>query len=156
MKKKLRVILFITFLIPGVLSAKAQSDTTKILKTYRVGIFAPLYLDSVFTGTTYRYGKNFPKFAVPGLDFVQGAQIALDSLPMLYGNIDATIYDSKSYVQDIPSLIRNRELDSLDLIIGSVKEDEFSQLAGFAKQKKYSVYFCHTSHLPRLPLLTLQ
>jgi hypothetical protein len=144
MKKKLRVILFITFLIPGFLSAKAQSDTTKILKTYRVAIFAPLYLDSVFTGTTYRYGKKFPKFAVPGLDFVQGAQIALDSLPMLYGNIDATIYDSKSYVQDIPSLIRNKALDSLDLIIGSVKEDEFSQLAGFAKQK--NIPFISATH----------
>src|SRR6188474_1779905 len=86
MRKKLQVILFITFLIPGFLSAKAQSDTNKILKTFRVGIFAPLYLDSVFTGTTYRYGKKFPKFAAAGLDFVQGAQIALDSLPMLYGN----------------------------------------------------------------------
>jgi hypothetical protein len=144
MKKKLKVVLFITFLIPGFLCAKAQTDTIKTLKTYRVAIFAPLYLDSVFTGTTYRYGKKFPKFAAAGLDFVQGAQIALDSLPMLYGNIDATIYDSKSYVQDIPSLIRNRALDSLDLIIGSVKEDEFSQLAGFAKQK--NIPFISATH----------
>jgi ABC-type branched-subunit amino acid transport system substrate-binding protein len=144
MKKKLKVVLFITFLIPGFLCAKAQTDTIKTLKTYRVAIFAPLYLDSVFTGTTYRYGKKFPKFAAAGLDFVQGAQIALDSLPMLYGNIDATIYDSKSYVQDIPSLIRNKALDSLDLIIGSVKEDEFSQLAGFAQQK--NIPFISATH----------
>jgi hypothetical protein len=144
MKKHLKVILFIGFLFPAFLSATAQTDSSKILKTYRVGIFAPLYLDSVFTGTSYRYGKNFPKFAVPGLDFVQGAQIALDSLPMLYGNIDASIYDSKSYVQNIPSLIRNKELDSLDLIIGSVKEDEFSQLANFAKQK--NIPFISATH----------
>ncbi len=138
------MILFALCLFPAFLSATAQTDTNKILSTYRVGIFAPLYLDSVFTGNTYRYGKNFPKFAVPGLDFVQGAQIALDSLPMLYGNIDARIYDSKSYVQDIPSLIRNKELDSLDLIIGSVKEDEFSQLANFAKQK--NIPFISATH----------
>jgi hypothetical protein len=144
MKKHVKVILFLCFLFPAFLSATAQNDSTKILKTYRVGIFAPLYLDSVFTGTSYRYGKHFPKFAVPGLDFVQGAQIALDSLPMLYGNIDASIYDSKSYVQNIPSLIRNKELDSLDLIIGSVKEDEFSQLANFAKQK--NIPFISATH----------
>ncbi len=144
MKPKLKFILFIGFLFPAFLSATAQPDSLKILKTYRVGIFAPLYLDSVFTGTSYRYSKNFPKFAVPGLDFVQGAQIALDSLPMLYGNIDASIYDSKSYVQDIAALIRNRQLDSLDLIIGSVKDDEFTQLANFAKQK--SIPFISATH----------
>ncbi len=144
MKKKLKAVLFIILLIPAFLAASAQTDTGRILKTYRVGIFAPLYLDSVFTGNSYRYGKNFPKFAVPGLDFVQGAQIALDSLPMLYGNIDAIIYDSKSSVQDVPSLIRNKELDSLDLIIGSVKEEEFTQLASFAKQK--NIPFISATH----------
>ena len=135
MKKKWNIILFIIFLMPAGSHAFAQTDSSKILKTYRVGIFAPLYLDSVFTGSSYRYGKNFPKFAVPGLDFVQGAQIALDSMPMLYANIDATIYDSKATVRTITSLISHNELDSLDLIIGSVKDQEYFQLANFAKQK---------------------
>jgi hypothetical protein len=35
----------------------------------------------------------------------------------------------------IPTLIQNKELDSLDLIIGSVKDQEYLQLAQFAKQK---------------------
>jgi hypothetical protein len=117
--------------------ATAQVDIipNNKLKTYRVGIFAPLYLDSVFNEKGYRYGKNFPKFAVQGLDFVQGAQIALDSLPMLYSNIDARIFDSKSTLKPIDSLILHHELDSIDLIIGSVKDQEYYQLAGFAKQK---------------------
>lgn len=105
------------------------------LKTYRVGIFAPLYLDSVFNESGYRYGKGFPKFAVQGLDFVQGAQIALDSLPMLFSNIDARVFDSKSASKPVPFLIENKELDSIDLIIGSVKDQEYFQLANFAKQK---------------------
>ena len=105
------------------------------LKTYRVGIFAPLYLDSVFDGKSYKYGKNFPRFTQQGLDFVQGAEIALDSMPMLNANIITTVYDSKAEEQTIPVLADGNALDTLDLIIGSVKDAEFLQLAAFAKKK---------------------
>lgn len=137
MKLRLQTFLLLCFFFLAGLSATAQTDSTINLKTYRVGIFAPLYLDSVFSTSngSYRYGKNFPKFALQGLEFVQGAQIALDSLPMLYGNIDARIYDSKSLSAPVPTLIQNKILDSTDLIIGSVKDQEYFQLAAFAKQK---------------------
>jgi hypothetical protein len=105
------------------------------LKTYRVGIFSPLFLDSVFSDNGYKYGKNFPKFTQQGLDFVQGAQIALDSMPLPNGNIRASIYDSKAAEQTVSWLIENHKLDSLDLVIGAVKDAEFLQLAAFAKKK---------------------
>ena len=105
------------------------------LKTYRIGIFSALYLDSVFTNNEYNYGKKFPKFTQQGLDFVQGAEIALDSLPLPNGNVIATVFDSKASLNNIPWLINNRKLDSLDLIIGSVKDIDFLDLAKFAKQK---------------------
>jgi hypothetical protein len=105
------------------------------LKTYRVGIFSPLFLDSVFSDNGYKYGKNFPKFTQQGLDFVQGAQIALDSMPLPNGNIRATIYDSKAEEQTVSWLIENHKLDSLDLVIGAVKDAEFVELAAFAKKK---------------------
>lgn len=136
MQKRVRFIFIALVLMTG--WAKAQTSpaaTGNHLKTYRVGIFAPLYLDSVFNETGYRYGKNFPKFALQGLDFVQGAQIALDSLPMLFSNIDARIFDSKSMTKPVNSLIQNKELDSIDLIIGAVKDQEYFQLAGYAKQR---------------------
>jgi hypothetical protein len=101
-----------------------------------VGIFAPLYLDSAFSGDYYQYGKRFPRFVVQGLDFVQGAQIALDSMPLPNGHIDARIFDSKSTTEDIPALIEAKKLDSLDLIIGSVKDEEYIQLAAFAAKNK--------------------
>lgn len=113
----------------------AQGNRSASLKTYKVGIFAALYLDSVFTGNSYRYSRNFPRFILQGLDFVQGAQIALDSLPLPNGNINASIYDSKSATENIDSLIRNKKLDSLDLIIGSVKDEDYLKLADFALQK---------------------
>ena len=118
----------------GMLSAFAQQGTA-VLKTYRVGIFAPVYLDSVFEGNSYSYGKNFPRFTQQGLDFVQGAEIALDSMQLTNGNIQAGIFDSKAGEQNIPWLINNHKLDSMDLLIGAVKDTEFLKLAAFAKQK---------------------
>ena len=113
----------------------AQPSKTAAYKTYNVGIFAPLYLDSVFTDGEYNYGKNFPKFAVQALDFVQGAEIALDSMPLYNGNINAIIYDTKSFTQPVSSLISSKNLDSLDLIIGNIKDEDYQHLAGFAQQK---------------------
>lgn len=128
-----KITFFTSFLFVGINCLFAQN--TKPLKTYRVGIFSPLYLDSVFTDNNYTYGKKFPKFSQQGLDFVQGAQIALDSMPLPNGNIIANFFDSKAAVTTISWLINNNKLDSMDLLIGAVKDAEFLQLANFAKQK---------------------
>jgi hypothetical protein len=142
-KKTCRILLAFLLLGPWA-GAKAQPDSSAPIATYRVGIFAALYLDSVFTGTAYRYGKTFPKFALQGLDFVQGAQIALDSMKVPNANIDVKIYDSKSYTQGINTLINNKSLDSLHIIIGSVKDQDYFQLANFARQK--NIPFISATH----------
>ena len=117
------------------LKVHAQTDSSKNLPTYRVAIFAPLYLDSVFSNTTFKYKQGVPKFIVPAVEFVQGAQIALDSMKLGKENIEASIYDSKSYTKNIAYLINAKKLDNIDLIIGSVKDADFKQLADFALAK---------------------
>lgn len=104
-------------------------------KTYRVAIFAPLYLDSVFNGNVLRSQNSIPAFTIGGTDFVQGAELALDTLTTNGKHVEAFIYDSKSAKEPIISLIKNRKLDNTDLIIGSVKEPEYSLLARFAGQR---------------------
>ena len=119
-----------------ILTAEAQKDSIPVLKIYRVGIFAPLYLDTIFTSTgTIRFNDAIPKFMTPGLEFVHGAQIALDSMKAGKENVEAFIYDTKSYTESIVQLISNKKLDNLDIIIGSVKDIEFKQLAEFAHSK---------------------
>lgn len=118
------------------LSSFAQVTSSPIFNTYKVGIFAPLYLDSVFNEDEFKYPKNFPRFVVQGLDFVQGAQIALDSMPPLTANLDARFFDSKSTSQDISTLIKDKKLDSLDFIIGSVRDEDYRALANYAAEKK--------------------
>jgi hypothetical protein len=126
---------FIFFTIIALNDTNAQGVFNS--KIYHVGIFAPLYLDSVFaTDGNFLYKQGIPKFISPGVDFVQGAEIALDSMDMNDVMVAASIYDSKSYSEPVSYLIKNKKLDSLDLIIGSVKDAEYKELAAFALQKK--------------------
>jgi ABC-type branched-subunit amino acid transport system substrate-binding protein len=113
----------------------AQTDSIEKPPVYKIGIFAPLYLDSVFTKNTFRYKQSVPRLIMPAVDFVQGALIALDSLQAGDDYIEASIYDTKSFTEKVPDLIRRKKLDSLQLIIGSVKDEEYLQLADFALQK---------------------
>jgi hypothetical protein len=127
-------MLLFFLLITG--AVHAQDSGKLSAKTFHIGIFAPLYLDSVFnTAGNFKYTQDIPKFIIPGVDFVQGAEIALDSMSLNGQNVSATFYDTKSKTKPISTLIKSKSLDTLDLIIGSVKDIEFKQLAAFALQK---------------------
>lgn len=128
MKKTFLGFLMILF-ISGHQNVFAQSTFQKV---YKVGVFAPLYLDSAFTNSQLRNDKTLPKFIMPAVEFVQGAHIAFDTLSLSDQHVEAFIYDTKSYSQPLSWLVQNRVLDSLDLIIGSVKDVDFKQLADFS------------------------
>ena len=105
-------------------------------KTYRVAIFAPLYLDSAFNGSALRSENSIPNFSIAGLDFIQGTQLALDTLNLEGRHVDAFFYDSKSLKQPVSWLIKNGRLNNTDLIIGSVKGREYNELAKFAATQR--------------------
>jgi len=126
----------VLFVFIGQENSSAQTTHNAINKTYRVAVFAPLYLDSTFDGSKLKSETSIPNFTVAGLDFIQGAQIAFDTLNLKDKHVEGFIYDSKSAVEPISSLIKNGRLNDIDLIIGSVKEPEYSALARFAFQRK--------------------
>ncbi len=136
MNKKFIVGLFLMFAFLSSGNLYAQNEVLNKPTVYKIGIFSPLYLDSVFTKNTFRYKQNVPRFIMPAVDFVQGALIALDSLQAGENYFDATVYDSKSFTESVADLIQNKKLDSLHLIIGNVKDEEYHQLANFAQQRK--------------------
>jgi hypothetical protein len=107
-----------------------EKDTTG--KTFRVGVFAPVYLDSAFNGSTYKYGKNFPRFTFAGLEFMQGAQIALDSLSFNGATIEATFFDTQS--NDFSNQFNSETFGPFDLLIGSVREMDYNLLAALARK----------------------
>jgi hypothetical protein len=113
----------------------AQGSISPLVKTYRIAVFSPMYLDSVFGNNMPNLDNSIPKFILPAIEFTQGARIALDTLSLNGKHAEAYIYDSKSYTQPISWLIKYKKLDSIDLIIGSVKDPDYHELAAFALQK---------------------
>ena len=116
--------------------ANAQSHDNSTIKKHKIAVFSPLYLDSAFDGNMYKYGKNFPRFTLPGIGFVQGVTTALDSFPIPNCQIETFFYDSKSDSISVQHLIENNNLDDIEMIIAAVKDKELVLLSEFAFNKK--------------------
>lgn len=129
----MKKIILLPLLVSQILINYSQAQTATS-KVYRVAVFAPLYLDSIFSNNQLRDNKSIPKYIMPSVEFVQGLQIALDSLDINSHQVSAFIYDTRSIHDNIPSLLQTHQLDSLDLIIGSVKDKDYKQLADIAQK----------------------
>lgn len=128
MKKLLTLILFAFALTTA---AYAQSARHKI------ALFAPLYLDSAFdAGGGYRYDKSFPKYIIPGLEFYQGAQAALDSLNKAGAPLEVFVYDSRARRTPMAQTLNSPELKDVEMIIGHASSADVRLLADAAQKKK--------------------
>lgn len=107
--------------------------------SYNIAVFAPLYLDSVFAASLDIPGRTMPRYVLPGLEFYEGVQLALDSLERQGIRLNVQVFDNKSRQNDVPTLIRNRQLDATDLIIGAVSTPELKPLSDFARDKQINL-----------------
>lgn len=127
--------IFLFTLLALIISIGTKAQTDKPLN-YKVGLFVPLYLDSAFDELQqYRYGKGFPRQSIPGLEFYEGAEFALDSLNRENINLEMHVFDIRSAGGNISNVITSPLMDSLNLIIGQVSGNEYLQLAAIAKEK---------------------
>jgi hypothetical protein len=136
MKRKFLLLpAFIFFLF----SAHAQ-DSAIIIK-HKIAIFAPLYLDSAFDHSAeYRYAKNvFPKFINPGLEFYEGAQLALDSLSKEGNELEVFIYDTRSSKESLEDQLNKPELKDAELIIAYCAGNEVWAFADAGLKKNIPV-----------------
>ncbi|WP_132055912.1 ABC transporter substrate-binding protein [Pseudocnuella soli] len=124
------------YLIAGLLLLAHTSGLAQNMKRHKIALFAPLYLDSVFNGANYRYGKEFPKFLNPGLEFYQGAQMALDSLQKMGAPLEVFVYDTRSKRSGVSDIISNPAMNDVELIIANASNAEVRQLAEAALRKK--------------------
>jgi hypothetical protein len=97
----------------------------------KIAIFAPIYLDSAFDSMeNYRYAKNqFPEFILPGLEFYEGAQLALDSLAKEGAKLEVFIYDTRSSSKSLAEQLDNPELDGVSVIIAHCASNEVRYFA---------------------------
>ena len=112
----------------------------KVLK-HKIAIFTPLYLDSAFDNDDeYRYSKNvFPKFINPGLEFYEGAQLALDSLNKEKAPLEIFVYDTKSAKSSIQQQLNKAVMDGIELIITNCSSTELKTFADAGLKKNIPI-----------------
>jgi ABC-type branched-subunit amino acid transport system substrate-binding protein len=138
-----RLFLFALALFTMSISALSQIDSlaapAPVDTTYRhkIAIFAPLYIDSAFDARNeYRYAKNvFPKFINPGLEFYEGAQLALDSLDKEGAPLEVFVFDTRSSKENLEQQLAKPELADIELLIAHCSGNEVRFFAEFARQK---------------------
>ncbi len=142
-KMKLPFIIFLLSLISTKPFAQADSvhpfaDTANPLK---IALLVPLYIDSAFNGFNYKLpNNNMPKYMVPGLDFYNGAMLAVDSLQKEGANIDVYVYDTKAKGKPIDALTEEMGTINFSLIIASFSNlPEQKAVAAFAFSKNIPV-----------------
>ena len=133
MKKKIFLLLTIVLFMNRAY-VTAQTDTGST--SHRIAIFVPLYLDSAFDAAgNYRFDKNFPKFLNQGLEFYEGAQMALDSLQKTGAKLDVHIYDTHSKSNAVAQVLQEEDFKKTELIIGHVTAGDLRLLAAEARSK---------------------
>lgn len=121
--RKLFGNILILLLLSGSVRAQPEHDT--VARKFRIAIFSPLFLDSAFAGEEYRYPKTvFPKFLNPGLEFYEGAQLALDSLNRERAPLEVFIYDTRSSTQSLEHQFSEAERNGVQLIIANCSNSE--------------------------------
>ena len=127
MKKTL--LLFIALL--GMALANGQGK-----KNIRIGLFTSLYLDSAFDQSgQYKLQNSFPRMAISGLEFYEGAVMAIDSINQAGPKVSMEVFDIQSKTGSIAYLLNNKKIDSLDIIIAQTGGSDYLELAQIAKEK---------------------
>ncbi len=137
MKKLAYIAAIITVFFAGQFKGFAQEEMMR----HKVAILAPLYLDSAFNEAgKYRFAATaFPKYINPGLEFYEGAQLALDSLKKEKVPVEVFVYDTKSSAESFTEILNKPELADVGLIIAHCNTAEAKQLAELALKKNIPV-----------------
>jgi len=107
--------------------ASRSNDSSAVVK---IAVFAPVYIDSAFSGNVYKVTDNvsLPKNILPGLEFYNGVMLAIDSLQKELANIEVLFFDTKSIEEPLSKVLRNPVWDSVSLIIASFNNRQETKL----------------------------
>jgi len=132
---------FLPVLLGVLFGMSVSAQTVPGGNRHKVAVFAPLYLDSAYTADAqYKHGNSFPRYIIPGLEFYQGVQLALDSMQMEGIPLEVFVYDTKSKTKSLSSILA--DLPPVELIIGAVGADELPLIANKGLQQKIPVISC--------------
>jgi len=133
--KKYILSSFIIFSLLYFSNSFAQDSV--IVERQKIAIFAPLYLDSAFDANNeYKHGINFPRYISPGLEFYEGAQLALDSLAKENLQLEVYVYDTRSVDRTLQEQFAELEENEVRMIIAYTSVNEIQQFAYAAQKMK--------------------
>jgi ABC-type branched-subunit amino acid transport system substrate-binding protein len=126
------------FIVSLLIILSATKAWAQISNPLKVAVFAPVYLDTAFNGNNYLLGNNnLPKVVLPGLDFYNGIQLAIDSLNAEGQSLTVLFFDSKSNTQSVQEILQSNEMQDVAMIIASFNNrSDIKTLADFALQKQ--------------------
>ncbi|MCC7401282.1 MAG: amino acid ABC transporter substrate-binding protein [Chitinophagaceae bacterium] len=126
------VFLFVTLIHSGISYAQ---DSSTVFKA-KIAIFAPLYLDSAYDATgNYKFGSSLPRTIIPGLEFYEGVQLALDSLAGEKAPLDIFVFDTRASGKTLKQQLEEARSDSVQLIIAYVSTVTELQHMAFSSQE---------------------
>ena len=117
-------------------------DSIVLKDTYQVALMLPLYLDHNDIIEKERGAEEPPKVypkSVIGLEFYQGAMLALDSLESQGHKIVATIYDTEKDTSKTKDILEDPNLPHADLIIGPLYRSNLMVIRQYAVENKIHV-----------------
>ena len=122
---------------------KAGAQFSK--RTIRVGLFTSLYLDQSFADSgKLKSPKDFPRQASAGLEFYEGASMAVDSLNNNGISVKMSVFDIQSASGNINLLLQNGEIEKLDMMIAQTNGNEINQLALISRE--FKIPFINATH----------
>lgn len=114
---------------------EVQYPETVKKSRYRIDVLAPLYLDELVKNDKPVHGDKIPEKAQGAIEFYEGVKLATDTLNSFNYNVDVYVHDIAAPTTSIAALIKDKVLDSADLIIGDVQSQQIPELAAFAKKR---------------------
>jgi hypothetical protein len=97
--------------------------------SYKVGILMPFYASDVSTAA------SMPPSAIQGMNFHEGALMALQQLSAEGVNLDIEIFDTRRSSAVVQALVDNYTLAGMDLIIGPVSSENVGIVANQVAKK---------------------
>jgi len=134
-------IFWMLFIISSLLMQSLTAQNNMPKSPVRIGLLLPLLLDSAFDQkNNIKFpSKSFPKYLLPGLEFYEGAMLALDSLNKNRAPVQLVVIDTRAANQSIQSQIEKLALPPLDLILTHCNATELRIIATYGLKNNIPV-----------------
>ncbi|MDT8415596.1 MAG: LysM peptidoglycan-binding domain-containing protein [Flavobacteriaceae bacterium] len=121
--------------------AALQSETLNT-KPYKLAFMLPFAISKMEADTLFDYKKQFrtDRNLNVVLDFLSGAQMAIDSARALGMNVSYKVYDTENNPEKVAQLIRQNRLETLDALIGPLYQKNVERAGEILKNDKTPVF----------------